>query len=621
MGNLPLSLGAAVIPSGPTHFRVWAPLCSRVDVQLGSPREEEYLPLKKESGGFFSGTGAAPPGALYRYRLDGGECFPDPCSRFQPQGPHGPSEVVDPAFAWRDEAWPGIKRQGLVLYELHVGTFTPEGSFLGVIGQLPYLKDLGVTAITLMPVATFPGRFNWGYDGVALYAPCATYGTPQQLRRLVDEAHAQGLGVILDVVYNHIGPSGNYLSRFSPFYFSNDHPREWGDPINFDGEHSGPVRDFFVQNARYWIDEFHFDGLRLDATQSLHDRSKKHIIREVVEAARAAAAGRSIVVVAENEPQDRIVLTDPQDGGCGADAMWVDDFHHSAKVAVTGRPEAYLSDYKGTAQELVSCALRNALFQGQWCGWQNRPRGTVVSDLPPEQFVFFLENHDQIANQLICARLREHAGEPRTRALTALLLLGPQTPLIFMGQEFFARSPFFYFADHEPELAAKVLEGRRAFLSQFSGIKHALECESAQLSIGEDAFQRSRLDLSERQLHSPALTLHRDLLRLRRDDPLFAGVDRAGIQGATLSRQALALRFIGSGDAGDRLLIVNLGSELRVGTATEPLLAPLAHSRWAPLFSSDAAKYGGTGALIPLGAPFWSLPGQSAFVLRSEGIP
>ena len=332
--------------------------------------------------------------------------------------------------------------------------------------ELPFLADLGVTVLEMMPVNDFCGQFGWGYDGVALFAPTRLYGTPDDLRAFVDRAHALGIAVILDVVYNHLGPRGNYLGKYAD-YVSRLHTTDWGDAMNFDGEGSGPVREFFVANAGYWIDEFHLDGLRVDATQDIHDRWDDHVIARIAERVRAAAGRKTTLLVGENEPQDRRLLLPPDRGGGGLDALWNDDFHHTATVAATGRAEAYYQDYRGTPQELVSALKWGFLYQGQYYRWQQQPRGTYALDQPPRAFVHFHQNHDQVANTAQGLRLVESAGAPLARALTALLLLGPQTPLLFQGQEFAASTPFLYFADHEDDLRPLVCTGRGEFLRQF----------------------------------------------------------------------------------------------------------------------------------------------------------
>ncbi len=614
-----LSLGANFLGDGRTSFRVWAPDRREVEVSLEGTPGSHFFPLSRDEQGYFSGIHPVDVGQRYKFRLDRGDRLPDPCSRFQPEGPHGPSEVVDPSrFRWSDSQWPGVELRGQIIYELHVGAFTPEGTYAALARQLPYLKDLGATLIEVMPLNTFPGRFNWGYDGVGLFAPCAVYGSPEDLRRLVDEAHRAGLGIILDVVYNHLGPDGNYLGQFSRSYFSDRHPKEWGEPPNLDGSNAGPVRDFFVQNACYWLSEFHFDGLRLDATHSLFDESKPHIAAEIARHARAAVGSKKILLIAENEAQDEACVRPAQLGGQGMDAIWIDDFHHVAHVAVTGQAEAYQSDYFGSAEELLSCARRNSIFQGQWYSWKKKGRGSPLLRVAAEQVVFFLQNHDQIASQLKGTRLHEVAGQARARALTAYFLLLPQTPLLFMGEEFFASTPFLYFTDHHADLQRAVQKGREEFLSQFPSIRHAIESEGFHPLAGEEAFRASRLKLEEREKHAPALALHRELLRLRREDPVFSAQDMRAIDGEIFSSEALVLRFFGC-RGGDRLLFLNLGTELVLNRCPYPLLAPTRGGGWRPLISSEEARFGGLGASYPEGEGPWIIPAGCAFVLASTG--
>ncbi len=617
-----LTLGANPLGDGRTRFRVWAPARTSVDVVLEGRSGIRPVPLERGADGYFEGTAPAEVGARYRYRLDGGEAFADPCSRFQPEGPHGPSQIVDPsAYRWSDRDWKGITFEGQVLYELHVGSFTPEGTYAGVAAKLPQLKALGVTCVELMPVNTFAGRFNWGYDGVGLYAPAAPYGTPDDLRRLVDEAHRLELGIILDVVYNHIGPDGNYLSQFSKRYFTDRYKNDWGESLNFDGEDSGPVREFFVQNAAYWISEFHFDGLRLDATQNLSDASKDHIVAELTRASRAAAPGRSIILTAENEAQDERYVKPAAEGGYGLDGVWVDDFHHTARVAATGRAEAYLSDYHGTADELLACVLHNSLYQGQWSRWQKQPRGGALREVPPSRSVLFLQNHDQVANGLSGERLTQLSSEAHVRALTALFLLAPQTPLLFMGQEWFASTPFLFFTDFPEGLQKLVRDGREKFLGQFPSAKHAVENEGYHPPHGAQALERSRLDWGERERRPGAVRLHEELLRLRRTDPLFSGAGRADLDGSVLSPAALALRYVGHEGAGDRLLLFNLGEDLTLDPCPHPLLAPVRGKPWQPLWSSEEVRYGGHGALTPDFRGSFQLGGRCALVLTSQEAP
>jgi maltooligosyltrehalose trehalohydrolase len=614
-------VGAEPVADG-VSFRVWAPGRRRVEVEIEGPGRPGRVALAAEADGYFARVvEGASVGQRYRYRLDGEEpALPDPASRFQPEGPHGPSEIVDPSkFVWTDARWRGPAADKAVAYEMHVGTFTPEGSWAAAESQLPALAALGITIIEMMPVAEFPGAFGWGYDGVQLFAPTRLYGRPDDLRRFIDRAHGLGIGVILDVVYNHLGPDGNYLKAFAPAYFTDRYANEWGEAINFDGPDAGPVRDFFLANAACWIEEFHFDGLRLDATQQIFDASPDNIMAAIVRRVRAAADGRSTLVVGENEPQHARLLRAPDDGGLGLDMLWNDDFHHSAMVALTGRAQAYYSDYRGAPQEFVSAARHGFLFQGQRYLWQKKPRGTPALDLSPDRLVTFLQNHDQVANSGRGHRIHVLAGAGRLRAMTALLLLGPGMPMLFQGQEFASSAPFLYFADHHGELAPLVSEGRRKFLSQFPSL--ADPAMQARLADPEDVatFERCRLDPAERERHAPALALHRDLIRLRREDPVLGHVPPGGIDGAVLAGEAFVLRLFG-GDGDDRLLLVNLGRDLDLRPAPEPLLAPPEGGRWRLLWSSEHPDYGGAGTPPAEGDFGWHLPGHAALVMatRSE---
>ncbi|MFL5605412.1 MAG: malto-oligosyltrehalose trehalohydrolase [Gemmatimonadaceae bacterium] len=610
-----LPVGAELAPDGATHFRVWAPRRRSVAVRLEA--DCTAFPLEREAGGYHSGfVQFAPPGTRYRLQLDDAGTFPDPVSRFQPEGPHGPSVVVDPgAFAWSDDAWRGVAPEDRVLYEMHVGTFTTEGTWAAAVRELPALSELGATVIELMPVAEFAGRFGWGYDGVDLFAPTHLYGTPDDFRSFVDAAHALGLGVILDVVYNHLGPDGNYLPQFAEQYFSTRYTTDWGDALNFDGPCAEPVRELCLANVRHWIGEYHLDGLRIDATQNMYDSSARHIICDVAECARATAPGRTIFIVAENEPQETRLLRAPADEGFGLDAVWNDDWHHSAAVALTGRTEAYYTDYRGTASELVAAAKYGFLYQGQWYAWQAQPRGTPTFGLEPWRFVHFLQNHDQIANSLRGDRVHKLTSPSRLRALTALLLLGQQTPMLFQGQEFTASSPFLYFADHNSELMGKVQKGRAAFLSQFESIA-AVADERALADPGDPStFLRSRLDHTERVRHASSFALHRDLLALRRSDPVLGSVPGVRVDGAVLARDAFVLRYFAPhGD--DRLLVLNLGGSLALDVLPEPLLAPPAGREWRLRWSSEDPAYGGSGTPeLPTRLRAWRITGGSALVL------
>jgi maltooligosyltrehalose trehalohydrolase len=608
-----LTVGAELQPGGGADVRVWAPACGRLDLVV-PPR---VLSMDREPDGHFHAfDDDARAGGRYGFRLDGDRLRPDPASRHQPDGPHEPSAYIDPrAFPWTDAGRKGLQPIGQVVYEMHVGTFTQEGTWRAAAAELEELARIGITVIEMMPIAEFPGRYGWGYDGVNHYAPAHIYGQPDDLRAFVDRAHALGLGVILDVVYNHLGPDGNYLAEFAPEYFTDKYTNDWGRAINFEGPPQ--VRAHFVQNARYWIEEFHFDGLRLDATQDIKDASPRHVIADIVSAARQAAGAVPIFIVAENEPQQTIIVRDPARGGYGADALWNDDAHHSAVVAMTGRREAYYQDYLGTPQELIACARFGYLYQGQWYSWQKRRRGTPALDLLPAAFVTYLENHDQVANSASGRRLHALTSPGRHRAMTAWLLLGPGTPMLFQGQEFSSSAPFLYFADHKPDLADAIGRGRVEFLSQFPSLTDERVVRGLAPPAAEDTFTACKLDVTERERHHEAYRLHRDLLALRRDDPVLSRAGTYRPEGAVLGAGALLLRYLDA-ERGDRLLVINLDRDFDFTPVREPLLAPPVSTRWRLTWSSEAPQYGGHGLppLDPDGS--WRIPGGCAIFFVPE---
>jgi len=584
-------------------------------VEFVIDRGESHELTRGEDGMFERTVSGVSAGTRYWFRLDGDRLRPDPVSRFQPDGPHGPSEVVDPdAFKWTDQAWAGVKPAGQVLYEMHVGTFTPQGTWTAAANELDALADLGITVIEMMPVGDFAGRFGWGYDGVNLYAPTRLYGTPDDLRAFIDRAHVAGLGVILDVVYNHLGPDGNYLEEFSADYFTDRYKNDWGRAINF--EESEPARAYFVENAGYWIDEFHFDGLRFDATQDIKDASREHVIESMVRRAREAAGQKRIYLIAENEPQETKLVRPPAEGGYGLDALWNDDYHHTAVVALTGRREAYYTDYTGSAAELIACAKYGYLYQGQWYGWQNKPRGTPALDLPSRAFVAYIENHDQVANSAFGRRLHRLSSPGRYRAMTALTLLGPATPLLFQGQEFASSAPFLFFADHREELREPIRSGRREFLSQFASMSDPAVGPALPSPVDEATFLECKLDLNQRTSHAWAYALHRDLLRLRRDHKTISNPER--IDGAVLRTNVMALRYFGRAE--HYLLIVNLGRDLDLSPAPEPLLAPPGPDGWSLLWSSESIAYAGDGPAPLNQQSEWRLPGEAAVLLLGTPV-
>ena len=570
-----MPVGAEIVPNGGVNFRVWAPERRLVEVvleppELGKGAEQLSFALEAESEGYFSAHVAqAANEVLYRFRLDEVPMlYPDPASRFQPDGPHGPSQVVDPSrFEWHDVGWQGVDSNspgGQVVYEMHIGAFTSDGTWEAAGRELPELASLGITVIELMPVADFPGRFGWGYDGVNLFAPTRLYGRPDDMRLFVDRAHAAGLGVILDVVYNHLGPDGNYLGSFSRDYFSARHTSEWGDTFNFDARNSSQVREYIVSNAVYWIKEFHVDGLRLDATQQIFDDSKNHIMAEIVSKVREAASPRKVFIVAENEPQDVKLIKPPDHGGYGIDALWNDDFHHSAMVAMTGRADAYYSDHRGEAQEFVSAMKYGFLYQGQWYSWQKHRRGAPALRTPPNKYIHFTQNHDQLANSASGKRAQFLTSPSMYRVLTATLLLGPQTPMLFQGEEYASSSPFFILPTTRMRLPAWF---QKAVPFSFPSSERlpVPRCRQGFPTPGDPmTFVKSKLDNRERLSNHEEYALHCDLLQLRREDPVFRSVRQTGnVDGAVFGHDAFVVRFFGDTE-GDltACCVVNMGRDL-----------------------------------------------------------
>ena len=512
-----MPFGATVQPAGGVLFRLWAPAARRVDLCLEGLAE---LPMQgREAGWFELFVADAAAGSRYRYRIDGGLRVPDPSSRYNPDDVHGPSEVIDPAaFLWQDGEYCGRPWFEAIIYELHVGTFTPAGSFAAVEARLDYLASLGVTALALMRVADFPGHRNWGYDGALLFAPDASYGRPEDLKRLVQAAHARGLMVFLDVVYNHFGPDGNYLALYAPGFFNQARQTPWGAAINFDGPDSATVRDFFIHNALYWLEEFHFDGLRLDAIHAIQDKSSPDIVVAISQAVRAAFDPRQVHLILENDHNEVRYLTATEKL---ADAQWNDDIHHVWHVLLSGERDGYYADYAAAPMwQLGRCLTSGFAYQGEVSPFRDgRPRGTPSGHLSPGAFVDFLQNHDQIGNRAFGERLEILAPAPAIEAALAVLLLSPHPPMLFMGEEFAATSPFLFFCDFasNPALAEAVTSGRRR---EFAGFKGFADPALRQLIPDPGAatsFLRCQLDWAclERPPHSERFALVRQLLALR----------------------------------------------------------------------------------------------------------
>ncbi len=516
-----LTFGATSTNSG-TEFRVWAPNANIVQVRL---ERGELLNMPEESPGIFSTTAQVGPGERYFYTLDQGRPVPDPVSRYLPDGVHGPTEIVDPyTFQWTDANWKGLSRDEYIIYELHTGTFSPAGTFDGIIERLDYLKRLGITVIEVMPVAATPGTRNWGYDGVSIYAVQANYGGPDGLRRLVDAAHHAGLAVMLDVVYNHLGPEGNYLSMFGP-YFSDRHCTPWGDGLNFDGPDSEPVRRYFIDNALYWTREYHLDGLRLDAIQNIKDDSPRHIVAEINAEVQAFARElqRNVFVIAETDTNDPVIVRPAssksgvphpseregaQNDGWGLCALWSDDFHHAVHTVLTGENKGYYQDF-GAREQIVKALNEGFVYQGEHFKFWNEPRGAKPEGVPLPAHVICIQNHDQIGNRALGERLNHLVPKGAFKLASALLLLAPQTPLLYMGQEYGEQAPFQFFTDFEdPALREAVSKGRRNEFADFNW---------TEVPDPEDAhtFERSKLNWRLAIDSNDVLQWYRQLLELR----------------------------------------------------------------------------------------------------------
>ena len=527
-----------------TTFRVWATAARelRLHVRQGT-RTAVHCPRRSDGGIWEASLPGVRAGARYAYTIDGGDPRPDPFSRFQPEGVHAWSEVIDPLqFMWSDREWSGLDPARLIIYELHVGTFAGDGTFGEVAAHLHHLRDLGVTAIELMPLADFPGRRNWGYDGVALFAPSRAYGRPDDLRGLVDRAHALGLGVIIDVVYNHLGPEGAYLPQFSPEFLTTKHETPWGAAVNLDDTGCEHVRRLLTENALYWIHDFHADGLRLDATHALIDTSGAPFVAELARAVHRARTPRPLVFAEDHRNLAEMVRG--VDAGWDLDGVWADDLHHVVRSAVAGDNHGYYEDYDGTAEELADTLRRGWLFVGQHSRHEDAPRGTDPSEVEMRRSVICVQNHDQIGNRALGDRLHHDIDPASWRAVVTLLLVAPMTPLLFMGQEWAASTPFLFFTDFEPDLGKKVVEGRRREFRAFPQFSTAEAAERIPDPQADATFDASRLKWDEAQTgeHAASLALHRALLELRAEYPALQASDALTCDAAALDDRTIVIR-------------------------------------------------------------------------------
>jgi len=516
-----MPFGAQPLDEGRIRFRLWAPKAKRVRLCLEG--RGSYSLVKHDDGWFEFTVEDIAAGARYKFQIDDGQAVPDPASRFQPEDVHGPSEVVNPAaFEWEDDDWRGRNWDEAVIYELHVGTFTPEGTFAGIEQKLDYLRDLGVTAIELMPVSDFAGKRNWGYDGVLPFAPDSSYGRPEDLKRLVQAAHSKGLMIFLDVVYNHFGPEGNYLRCYAPAFFTSRHCTPWGDAINFDGPHSRVVRDYFIHNAIYWLEEYRFDGLRFDAVHAIADDSKPDILTELARTVRAKFENkRQVHLILENETNlAKYLERDTDLRPKFYNAQWDDDIHHALHVLVTNETDGYYSDYAtNPIAQLGRCLAEGFAFQDDPSEYRNGARrGELSKHLPPDAFVSFLQNHDQVGNRAFGDRIVDIASAAKIKAAVSVLLLAPQPPLLFMGEEFGSRTPFLFFSDFRGELATAVTEGRRSEFRRFVKFSDPEVRAKIPDPNAASTFMRSKLDWTalNQPEHESWLCFYREMLALRR---------------------------------------------------------------------------------------------------------
>lgn len=581
-------LGAVYLGKGVSSFRVWAPHVQTVEVHLLSGGKN--VPLERKENEYFEGTlDGIKPGADYFYALDRIKDRPDPASRFQPQGIHGPSQVIDPEFPWDDSQWAGLPLRDYIIYELHVGTFTPEGTFGAVIPRLPELRDLGITAIEIMPVAQFPGERNWGYDGVYPFAVQDSYGGPGGLKKMVQACHRVGLAVILDVVYNHLGPEGNYLRDFGP-YFTNRYQTPWGEAVNFDGPESGEVRHFFIENALYWIQDFHIDALRLDAVHAMMDFSAIPFLVDLAEVVhgRARQLNRRVYVIAESDLNDTRVIRSPERGGFGLDAQWNDDFHHSLHTLLTRERTGYYQDF-GRLKDLEKAYREGFIYDGAYSPYRRRRHGNPSEDIPADQFVVCSQNHDQVGNRMLGERLSTLVSPAQLKLAAAAVLLSPYIPLLFMGEEYGEPAPFLYFIHHgDPGLVEAVRRGRKEEFSTFAWKGDPPDPQA------ETTFQRSKLNATLRHQapHRFIYDFYRELLRLRRERPVLRGGKPENME--IIGFESEKILFLRRWEGNEEMLLL---ANFLADESSLSLAVP--KGSWQKELDSEEERWGGSGSRAP----------------------
>lgn len=600
-------LGATYLGNGRCHFNVWAPKARQVEVHLVAPRQR-FIPLQKGDKGYFRGIAdEVGPGSLYFYRLDGHLERPDPASRFQPQGVHGPSQVMDLRFPWEDRHWHGLSLYNYVIYELHVGTFTPAGTFEAVIPLLDELKELGITALELMPVAQFPGNRNWGYDGVYPFAVQSTYGGPQGLKKLVNACHLKGLAVILDVVYNHLGPEGNYLSDFA-FYFTDCYRTPWGAALNFDGPHSDEVRRFFIENALYWITEFHLDALRLDALHAILDHSAQTFLQDLAQVVQEQAEklNRRVYLIAESDLNDVRLLNPPHLGGFGLDAHWLDDFHHALHCLLTGERAGYYQDF-GSVEHLAKAFRDGFVYSGEYSPYRRRRHGSSSRHLAAPRFVAFAQNHDQVGNRPQGDRLSRRVSFEGLKLAAGLVILSPYVPLLFMGEEYGETAPFPYFTSFaDTDLAEAVRKGRR---EEFAAFREMGEPPDPQ---DEATFRGAVLQhgLKSQEPHRTLRALYRELLRLRREVPPLRHLSKLHQEVRGFEKEKVL--WIRRWHENEETVAI-----YHFGQGPQEVTLPLPVGRWQKLLDPAEKKWLGPGSSVPQSL---ESPGQVTLTLTSKSF-
>ena len=609
----PCALGAHWLGSGQCAFCVWAPRAETVEVQIVAPRRA-VLPLVRDSNGYYSGTSTdIGPNSRYFYRLDGTKERPDPASRFQPEGVHGPSELVEPEFPWGDEGWRGLALRDFVIYELHVGTYTREGTFDALIPHLGELKELGVTAIEIMPVAQFPGTRNWGYDGAYPFAAQNSYGGPQGLKRLVNACHQNGLACILDVVYNHLGPEGNYFSDFAP-YFTDKYKTPWGAALNFDGPFSDDVRHYFITNARYWIVECHVDALRLDAVHAIIDRSPVTFLEDLAGAVHGLSTelNRLVYLMPESAANDARLVRSRELGGYGLDAVWSDDFHHALRALLTGEQSGYYEDYGGF-DHLVSVYRDGFAYCGSYSRFRRRRHGSSTKDIPAERFVVFAQNHDQIGNRARGDRLTQSVGFEALKLAAATVVLSPYLPLIFMGEEYAESAPFTYFISHsDPQLIEAVRRGRREEFAAFHEQDAMADPQDEATFLAAKLRHESRLAGRHKILRE----FYRELLRLRKGIPALADLNKDAMN--VIGYDEERILFVHRWSGADHAILIE-----SFGAAEITVTVPVPPGRWLKTLDSTDPRWAGGGSAVPVqlesaGEASLALAPESAVVFTFE---